>query len=55
MNEEDFEESMESILVSEGSVFVIGDQWWRSIDSRHFGLLSLSKVEGKVIGYRMEQ
>ena len=55
MNEEDFEENMESILVSKGSVFVIGDQWWRSIDSRHFGLLSLSKVEGKVIGYRMEQ
>ena len=46
---------MESILVPKGSVFVLGDQWWRSIDSRHFGPLSLSQVEGKVIGYAMEQ
>jgi signal peptidase I len=55
MTEEDFEESMESVVVLDGTVFVIGDQWWRSIDSRHFGPLSLSKVEGKVIGYGMEQ
>lgn len=51
MTEEDFQESMESIIVPEGSVFVLGDQWWRSIDSRHFGPLSLKKVEGKVLGY----
>ncbi len=55
MNDEDFEENMESIIVSKGSLFVIGDQWWRSIDSRHFGSLPLSKVGGKVIGYGMEQ
>lgn len=54
MTEEDFEESMEAILVPEGTVFVLGDQWWRSIDSRHFGPLSLSQVEGKVIGYGIE-
>ncbi|AMQ05656.1 signal peptidase I [Sporosarcina psychrophila] len=54
MTEEDFEESMETILVPEGTVFVLGDQWWRSIDSRHFGSLSLSQVEGKVIGYGIE-
>ena len=54
MTEEDFEESMESILVQEGSVFVLGDQWWRSIDSRHFGPLSIGHVEGKVIGYAVE-
>ncbi|WP_203247199.1 signal peptidase I [Sporosarcina beigongshangi] len=51
MNEEDFQENMESILVPEGSVFVLGDQWWRSVDSRHFGPISLSDVEGKVLGY----
>ncbi|MEK5037775.1 signal peptidase I [Sporosarcina sp. FSL K6-3457] len=51
MTEEDFQEDMESISVSEGSVFVLGDQWWRSIDSRHFGPISLSDVEGKVLGY----
>ena len=54
MTEEDFEESMESILVPEGTVFVLGDQWWRSIDSRHFGPLSLGHVEGEVIGYGIE-
>jgi len=55
MTEEDFKESMESILVPEGTVFVLGDQWWRSIDSRHFGPLSLDHVEGKVIGYVIGQ
>lgn len=55
MTEEEFEESMESILIPVGTIFVLGDQWWRSIDSRHFGPLSLGKVEGKVIGYGMEQ
>ena len=51
MTEEDFQESMESISVPEGSVFVLGDQWWRSIDSRHFGPILLSDVGGKVLGY----
>ena len=55
MTEEDFEESMESVLVPEGTVFVLGDHWWRSLDSRHFGPLSLGEVEGKVVGYGMEQ
>jgi len=54
MTEEDFEESMESILVPEGTVFVLGDQWWRSIDSRHYGPLSLGHVEGEVMGYAIE-
>ena len=51
MTEEDFQESMESISVPEGSVFVLGDQWWRSVDSRHFGAIPLNKVVGKVLGY----
>lgn len=29
----------------------MGDQWWRDIDSRHFGPLSLNRIEGKVLGY----
>ncbi len=55
MTAEDFEEDMEPISVPEGSLFVIGDQWWRSIDSRHFGPISLNEVEGKVLGYVRSQ
>lgn len=51
----DFEESLEPILVPADTVFVLGDQWWRSIDSRIFGALSLSEVEGKVLGYEKQK
>lgn len=51
MTEEDFQESMEPVVVPEGSVFALGDQWWRSVDSRHFGPISLQEVEGIVLGY----
>lgn len=48
---EDFNISMEPVKVSEEAVFVLVDLWWRGIDSRDFGELSLEAVEGKVLGY----
>lgn len=51
MTTEDFEESMEPIFIPAGTVFILGDQWWRSIDSRIFGPLSLVEIDGKVLGY----
>ncbi|MCC3359398.1 signal peptidase I [Bacillus sp. REN16] len=46
-----FKTNMESIVVKNGTVFVLVDQWWRGIDSKHFGLLPLENVQGKVLGY----
>ncbi len=44
MTEEDFRRKHGiSFLVPDGSVFVLGDQWWRSIDSRHFGPFIVSE------------
>lgn len=51
MTIDDFEESMEPILIPTGTVFILGDQWWRSIDSRIFGPLTLVEIEGIVLGY----
>ncbi|QGG58883.1 S26 family signal peptidase [Paenibacillus sp. B01] len=39
------------IEVPPDHVFVLGDTWWRSIDSQLFGPLPISAVRGKVIGY----
>lgn len=51
LTKEDFEEDMDPIHIPNNSVFVIGDQWSRSIDSRLFGPLSISKIEGQAVGY----
>jgi signal peptidase I len=45
-----FDESMDTILIPEGAVFIIGDQWWRSFDSRLFGPIPLDTILGKVMG-----
>lgn len=45
-----FNESMDEIQLSKGQIFVIGDNWWRGVDSRLFGPLEQDAVEGKVIG-----
>lgn len=45
-----FNESMEEIQLSKQQIFVIGDNWWRGVDSRLFGPLALDAIEGKVIG-----
>lgn len=47
-----FATTMEPVKVEENTVFVLGDNWWRSSDSRYFGVLSMDNVEGKVLGYK---
>lgn len=51
---EDFATSMDPVKVSDEAIFVLVDLWWRGIDSRDFGELSLEAVEGKVLGYVKE-
>lgn len=47
-----FATTMELVKVEENTVFVLGDNWWRSTDSKDFGVLPLDNVEGKVLGYK---
>ena len=44
-------EQMDAFRVPDGHVFVIGDDWFRSFDSRHFGPLPIESIQGKVLGY----
>lgn len=43
---------MKPVKVEENTVFVLGDNWWRSVDSKEFGVLPMEEVEGKVLGYK---
>lgn len=47
-----FATTMEPVKVEENTVFVLGDNWWRSTDSKDFGILPMDAVEGKVLGYK---
>ncbi|PQP87439.1 signal peptidase I [Paenibacillus sp. AR247] len=42
--------SVEEIEIPKDSVYLIGDDWFRSNDSRLFGPLPADKIEGKVVG-----
>lgn len=42
--------SMEEFKIPEDSVYLVGDDWFRSNDSRLFGPLPIDKIEGKVVG-----
>lgn len=46
------EHELEKYQIPENHVFVIGDSWWRSVDSITFGSLSVENIKGKVLGYR---
>jgi signal peptidase I len=46
-----FNMNMSGIRIPEGHIYIMGDTWWRSIDSRIFGSLNSKKVIGKVLGY----
>lgn len=43
--------SYDEILIPEGHVFLMGDDWWRSIDSHIFGPVPVENIVGKVLGY----
>lgn len=53
-SEEDFKENMKAVKIPDDSVFVLSDDWFRGTDSRYFGPLKLSTIEGKVLGYLKE-
>ncbi|MCT1401330.1 signal peptidase I [Paenibacillus sp. p3-SID867] len=42
--------SMKEIEIPDSSVYLVGDDWFRSNDSRLFGPLSKDNIEGKLVG-----
>lgn len=44
------ESSMDEVAIPDDHVFVIGDDWFRSIDSRMFGPVPRNLIKGKVMG-----
>ena len=45
-----FNMNMAAVTVKENTVFILVDQWWRGTDSREFGPLSISEIEGIITG-----
>ncbi len=39
-------------IIPADHVFLLGDAWWRSFDSRDFGAVPIENINGKVLGYR---
>jgi signal peptidase I len=50
--QESVETNKKEFKVPEGQFYIIGDDWIRSGDSRHFGPISKDSILGKVIGYK---
>ncbi|WP_126425760.1 signal peptidase I [Brevibacillus marinus] len=46
------EVNLEKMRIPEGHYFVLGDNWWRSHDSKQFGPLAEEHIKGKVLGYK---
>ena len=46
-----FEKDYKETDIPSDHYFLIGDNWWRSIDSFQFGPVASSNIAGKVIGY----
>ncbi|PPA69568.1 signal peptidase I [Jeotgalibacillus proteolyticus] len=46
-----FATTMKAVEVPDNTVFVLGDNWWRSVDSREFGPVPEDVIIGKVLGY----
>lgn len=47
-----FDLNLTEILIPNETVFIIGDNWARSLDSRLFGSLPYDNIVGKVMGYQ---
>lgn len=47
---ENSEVQLEELELAEDEFFVLGDNWWRSIDSKHFGPVHKESIIGKVTG-----
>lgn len=52
--EDYFSTDMKSLFIPHDSVFVLGDSWGRSSDSRSFGALPTDEINGKVLGYEKD-
>ncbi|QJD82763.1 signal peptidase I [Cohnella herbarum] len=50
-----FNTNMASTQVPANHLFVLGDTWFRSIDSQFFGALDQGNVVGKVLGYEQSK
>ncbi|MGO4276263.1 S26 family signal peptidase [Paenibacillus sp. TAF58] len=50
--QESDETSKKEIKVPDGQYYIIGDDWIRSGDSRHYGPISRDSILGKVVGYK---
>ncbi len=46
-----FNMEMDKVKVPKGHLFVMGDTWWRSIDSQIYGSLPVANIKGRVLGY----
>jgi signal peptidase I len=42
--------TLKEIEIPENAVFLVGDDWFRSNDSRGFGPISMESIKGKVLG-----
>ncbi|MDQ0878817.1 signal peptidase I [Paenibacillus sp. V4I3] len=43
--------NIDEIKVPKDHIYLIGDDWFRSVDSRMFGSTETNKIKGKVLGY----
>jgi signal peptidase I len=51
-NDFESEYNAEKITIPENHVFLSGDLWWRSIDSKQYGPIPMELIKGKVLGYK---
>ncbi|MGC6585125.1 signal peptidase I [Paenibacillus sp. Dod16] len=49
-----FNQSIPKMKIPKNHIFVIGDNWGRSVDSRHFGPVPYENIQGKVLGVTKE-
>lgn len=44
--------NLDKVTLNENEYFIIGDDWFRSVDSRVFGAITSDRVIGIVLGYK---